>query len=210
MEKIYYILQKEAYSIYPQVDCLSVFQAQQISTWNMITAVKPSLKFRLKNKAKLTDVLSSTAGPFTDFLINQKVKEIIDSSHIMQHQFFKAVIETDKQEYDYYWLHLSQPDLISALDYEKSEFYQTEWEFLNKGAIKIKSYEHYQKLKARDKEGSFGVSLKNIVMTEKFDRSLDLFFLLPFDFNIYISESLKVKLEKSGIKGIFFPCSIVL
>ena len=65
------------------MDCLSVFQAQQITAWNMITAVKPSLKFRLKNKAKLTDVLSSTAGPLTDFLINQKVKEIIDSSHIM-------------------------------------------------------------------------------------------------------------------------------
>ena len=175
----------------------------------MITAVKPLLKFRLKNKAKLTDVLSSTAGPFTDFLINQKVKEIIDSSHIMQHQFFKALIEKGRQEYDYYWLHLSQPDLINALDYEKSEFYQTEWELLNKGTIKIKSFEHYQNLKAKDKEGAFGVSLKKIVMTEKFDRSLDLFFLLPFDFNIYISESLKVKLEQNGIKGIFFPRSII-
>lgn len=209
MKKTYYILQKETYNIYPQVDCLSVFQAQQISSWNMITAVKPLLKFRLKNKAKLTDVLSSTAGPFTDFLINQKVKEIIDSSHIMQHQFFKALIEKGRQEYDYYWLHLSQPDLINALDYEKSEFYQTEWELLNKGTIKIKSFEHYQNLKAKDKEGAFGVSLKKIVMTEKFDRSLDLFFLLPFDFNIYISESLKVKLEQNGIKGIFFPRSII-
>lgn len=208
MEKTYYNLQKETYNIYPQVDCLSVFQAQQISAWKIISPVKPSLRFRLKNKAKLTDVLSSTAGPFTDFIINPKVKGIIDSSHIMQHQYFNAEIETNKQKYDYYWLHLSQPELIMALDYEKSEFSQTEWEIFDKGPIKIKSFEHYQELKAKDKEGAFGVSLKKIVMTENFDRNLDLFFLLPFDFNIYISETLKVKLEQNGIKGIFFPRSV--
>lgn len=208
MEKTYYILQKETYNIYPQVDCLSVFQAQQISVWNMISPVEPSLRFRLKNKAKLTDVLSSTAGPFTDFLVGQKFKDVIEDSHIMQHQFFKAIVEKGKQKYDYHWLHLSQPDLINALDYEKSEFHQTEWEILDKGAIKINSFEHYQTLKAKDREGSFGVSLKKIVMTEKFDRTLDLFFLLPFDFNIYISEALKEKLEQCGIKGILFPCSV--
>lgn len=208
MKKTYYIMQKEASSTYPQVDCLSVFQAQQLSAWKMISPVKPSLRFRMKNKAELTDVLSSTAGPFTDFIISPKVKGIIESSHIMQHQYFNAEIEMNKQKYDYYWLHLSQPELIMALDYEKSEFFQTQWEIFDKGPIQIKSFEHYQELKAKDKEGAFGVSLKKIVMTEKFDRTLDLFFLLPFDFNIFISESLKVKLEQNGIRGIFFPYSV--
>lgn len=91
MEKTYYILQKEAYSIYPQVDCLSVFQAQQISSWKIFSGIKPKLSFRLKKKAKFTDVLSSTAGPFTDFLISSKVKEIIDSSlfkaHVRNHGY---------------------------------------------------------------------------------------------------------------------------
>ena len=40
MGKTYYILQKEAYSIYPQVDCLSVFQAQQISSWKIFRPVR--------------------------------------------------------------------------------------------------------------------------------------------------------------------------
>ena len=162
----------------------------------------------MKKKAKFTDVLSSTAGPFTDFLISSKVKEIIDSSHVMQHQFFEASIKTNDQEYEYYWLHLSQPNLVDALNYEESEFYQTEWEFLNKGPIKIKSYEHYMKLKAKDEDGSFGVSLNKIVLKENFDRSLDLFFLLPFDFNIYVSEGLKDKLESSGVTGISLSNSI--
>lgn len=162
----------------------------------------------MKKKAKFTDVLSSTAGPFTDFLISSKVKEIIDSSHVMQHQFFEASIKTNDQEYEYYWLHLSQPNLVDALNYEESEFYQTEWEFLNKGPIKIKSYEHYMKLKAKDEDGSFGVSLNKIVLKENFDRSLDLFFLLPFDFNIYVSEGLKDKLESSGVTGFSFSNSI--
>ena len=52
MEKKYYIFQKEAYSIYPQVDCLSVFQAQQISSWKIFSGIKPKLSFRLKKKAK--------------------------------------------------------------------------------------------------------------------------------------------------------------
>ena len=196
MKKKYYILQKETYSIYPQVDCLSVLQAQQISSWKMFQDVKPKLSFRLKNKAKLIDVLSSTAGPFTDFLVNSKVKEIFDSSHV-------------NKEYEYYWLHLSQPNLIDALSYEESEFRQTEWVFLNKGSINIKSYSHYTELKAKDKEGSFGVSLDKIAMTEKFDRTLDMFFLLPFDFNIYVSETLKDKMESCGIKGISFPSSVI-
>ena len=45
MKKKYYILQKETYSIYPQVDCLSVLQAQQISSWKMFQDVKPKLSF---------------------------------------------------------------------------------------------------------------------------------------------------------------------
>lgn len=208
MPKKYYILQKESGNIYPQVDCLSVFQAQLISAWKMFPEAKPTLHFRLKNKAKLTDVISTTAGPFTDFLFNEKVKKIMDDSHVMQHQYFKAIIESSKQSLEYYWLHLSQPNLVEALDYEKSEFIQTEWEILTKGPISIKSYEHYRVLKSKDKDGSFGVSLDKIAMTDKFDRNLDLFFLLPFDFNIYVSESLKDKLENGGIKGICFPSSI--
>ena len=208
MEKTYYILQKEAYSIYPQVDCLSVFQAQQISSWKIFSGIKPKLSFRLKKKAKFTDVLSSTAGPFTDFLISSKVKEIIDSSHVMQHQFFEASIKSNDQEYEYYWLHLSQPNLVDALNYEESEFCQTEWEFLNKGPIKIKSYEHYMKLKAKGSKKNKSKDLS------KFSFNTILFNETPnepsssFDFNIYVSEGLKDKLESSGVTGISFSNSI--
>ena len=48
----------------------------------------------------------------------------------------------------------------------------------------------------------------NLRLKENFDRSLDLFFLLPFDFNIYVSEGLKDKLESSGVTGISFSNSI--
>ena len=47
MEKTYYILQKEAYSIYPQVDCLSVFQAQQISSWKIFSGIKPFYDYKI-------------------------------------------------------------------------------------------------------------------------------------------------------------------
>ena len=135
--------------------------------------------------------------------IQNRLSFLIDCKSVTLHHLTILSFPMVRPAWDNWWL------LIDALSYEESEFRQTEWEFLNKGSINIKSYSHYTELKAKDKEGSFGVSLDKIAMTEKFDRTLDMFFLLPFDFNIYVSETLKDKMESCGIKGISFPSSVI-
>lgn len=209
--KQYYILKESQYGGYPKVDCLTIFQAQLIDSRKIYSGIKPTLKFQLKRKnGRMTDVLSTTAGPTTDFLISERLKNIIDRANIMRHQYFDALVINANDEYTYHWLHLSQPELINGLDYKKSIFYQAEWGFDNKKPITIESYGHYESLKTKDNDGSFCVGLDKIVLADTFDRSLDMFFLLPFDSNVYVSEELKCKIEENKITGIEFSAPILL
>lgn len=204
MEQKYYILSnsldtKIVGNDYPQVDCLTMNQAHLITSWQFFEP-KPNLLFQLKKRAKLTDVLNKSAISSTGFLINEQVKSIFDGSNIMRHQYFNAIVINKKNELNYYWLHLTQPELSKHLDYHKTIFYRTEWTFREE-PILIKSYEHYSELKSKDKKASFGIELDKIVLSDKFDKSLDMFTFLPFDNNVYISENLKNKIELSNIKG---------
>lgn len=116
--KQYYILKESQYGGYPKVDCLTIFQAQLIDSRKIYSGIKPTLKFQLKRKnGRMTDVLSTTAGPTTDFLISERLKNIIDRANIMRHQYFDALVINANDEYTYHWLHLSQPELINGLDY---------------------------------------------------------------------------------------------
>ncbi|MGV3695876.1 imm11 family protein [Flavobacterium sp.] len=203
--KPYYILKnnlddKIVGKDYPQVDCLTMHQAHLITSWHLFDP-KPNLKFELKKRAILTDVLNDiTIGGGTGFLITKKTKEILEKFNIMRHQYFKSLVIDKDNELEYYWLHLSEPDLTKSLDYKKTVFYRTEWTFREE-PIELTSYEHYQDLKSKDKEASFGVEIDKIVLSESFDENLDLFTFLPFDNNVYISERLKVAIEERNVTG---------
>lgn len=184
---------------YPQVDCDCVPIMQLISPWKLHNTRLYSLEFSLKRKAKLTDLLSTTAGIHTDLLISEKFKNTIADLNIMQHQYFNATVNTKKGPQAYYLLHLCQPDLVNYIDYKNTVFYETEWCFY-KCPISIDSYEHFLSLK--DKKTSFGVKIEKLVMGKDFDRSMDMFYILPFDSSIYISERLKKIIEENKITGI--------
>lgn len=201
MNKKYYIIKPSIKGIYPQVKCDSVPVMQLITPWKKFQENLISLDFTLDNRARITDVLSKLYGPITDLLVNEKFKNIVSDCRIMNHQFFKASVKTKKEKLTYYLLHLSQPDLVNFIDYKRSLFYETEWEF-RKCPIKIDSYEHYERLLAQDKEAKFGVSIDKLVMNVDFDGSIDLFFLLPFDINVYISERMKKLIEENSITGL--------
>jgi hypothetical protein len=182
---------------YPQVNCLNVDEIEKFSSWELHKKT-PVIKFELKKRCKLTDVLSILEIN-TGFLISPKVKNIFDQFHLMRHQYFEATIQSkDGNLHQYYWLHLTEPDLTKKIDYEKSIFYETEWTF-RKELIKLDSYKHYEKLKAKDTEASFGVRLDKIALSDSFDKNLDLFKFTPFGINVYISERLKNALVENNI-----------
>ena len=181
---------------YPQVDCLNVNEIGKFSSWELLSN-NPLIKFELKKRCKLTDVLSVlelTSG----FLISPKIKELFDKFSLMRHQYFDATVQTKDGVFQYYWLHLSDPDLTKKIDYKNSVFYETEWTF-KKGKIALDSYENYQKLKSKDTAASFGVKLEEIAFSNSFDTKLDMFTFLPFNNKIYISEKLKNALVENNI-----------
>ena len=186
---------------YPQVECDCVPIMQLISPWKLHNENFCSLEFTLNKKAVLTDLLSKIAGGNTDLLISDRFKNAIHDCNIMRHQYFNVIVNTKEGPQTYYLLHLCQPDLVNFIDYRNTSFYENEWAFY-KGPISIDSYEHYLNLKSKDTEGSLLVGIEKLAMTENFDRSIDMFYILPFDDSIYISKRMKKIIEENKITGI--------
>lgn len=184
---------------YPQVECLSIFQAHLINPWRLFDP-KPKLKFQLKKKAFQTNALLTRAISSKGFLIDRTTLDIFLEFNLMQHQVFEAPVECNGRVLEYYWLHLSEPDLTKQLDYTLSTFYRTEYTFREEPII-LKNYNQYEILKKSDKNASFGVEVDQIAFSENFNKSLDLFTFIPFTRRIYISENLKKALEERKITG---------
>lgn len=201
MKRIYYKIKNSNDGCFPQVDCDCVPIMQLISPWKLHNTKLYPLEFSLNKKALLTDLLSKIAGFNTDLLISEKFKNVISDCNIMQHQYFDATVNTKKGPQTYFLLHLCQPNLVNYIDYKNTVFYETEWCFY-KCPISIDSYEHYISLKSKDKKTSFGVKIEKLVMGKDFDRSMDMFYILPFDSSIYISERMKKIIEENKITGI--------
>ena len=193
--------EKEIGRTYPQLHCTTQIHAHALSAWEF-PHFTPQLKFDLEKSAKLTDVLSTGSISAHGFLVNRKVKDILVDFNLMTHTYYTASVSLPKtgETLPYYWLHFSQPELTKQLDYQNSIFYETEWTF-RENVIKINSYEHYQELKSYDKKAKFGVEIDEIVVSEKFDKDLDVFIFLPFS-NLYISTRLKDALDDNKVIGL--------
>jgi hypothetical protein len=184
---------------YPQVNCLTMNQAHLLQSWLFLDP-EPELKLELKKKAILTDVLSDATINASGFLINEKLKNILESFKLIRHKFYLASVKAKAENFDFYWLHLSEPEITKSLDYQNSTFFRTEYTFREE-PIELHSLEDYNKIKSQDNDASFGVELDKIVVSNSFDKELDMFTFLPFDSNIYISEKLKHALLKNNITG---------
>ena len=107
---------KRVIGYYPQVDCQTIFQAQLLSPAELMKCA-PKLIFELKRRAQKTDVLATTSGPLTDFLVNDKTLKVFSEFNLMRHQVFDVTVITSKKNIEYYWLHFTQPELSFLLDY---------------------------------------------------------------------------------------------
>ena len=192
--------EKDIGRTYPQLHCLTQPYAHSLSAWEFPHFV-PKLIFELHKSSKLTDVLSNAATGGSGFIVSKKLKELLESFTLMNHKYYDAKIITKKDEVNYYWLHLCEPNLTKQLDYDKTEFYETKYEF-RETKIKIESYEHYKYLKSLDKDAKFGVDMENIFVNGDFNEQLDLFTFLPFSNKIFISEKLKKAMQENKITGL--------
>lgn len=192
--------EKEIGRTFPQLHCLSQVHAHSLSAWEFPHFI-PKLIFELHKSAKLTDVLSDAATGGNGFIISKRLKDILASFTLMTHRYYDVKINTKNGELIYYFLHLCEPGLTKQLDYNKTEFHETNYTF-RENRIKIESYERYKSLKSLDKDAKFGVDMENIFVKEDFNQLLDLFTFLPFTHKIFISEKLKNTIQENKITGL--------
>ena len=193
---------KKVIGCYPQVDCQTIFQAQLLSPGELMKNA-PRLIFELKRGAQITDVLATTSGPLTDFLVNDKTLGVFSEFNLMRHQVFDVTVLDKKKNLGYHWLHFSQPELSFFLDYQRTEFIETEYGITDVGPIRIEFFNHYLELKSNDKSDglAFGVRFNQIALSQDFDSSLDLFHLDPFDSRTFISKRFKDRIEEMKLIG---------
>jgi hypothetical protein len=200
---MYYTLEnrtdKEVGSVFPQASCLSQMDAHRLSN-DEFPAFTPTLNFELVKKAKLTDVLSQAAISAQGLLINEQFKKLLEEFNLMQHKFYAATVKTKKGDTQYYWMHLSDRDLINCIDYKASKFFRTEYGYREEN-IELTSFDDYKSKKA--KFGKMGTIQSDFIkLNDKFPKNLDCFILPLFDAHLYLSESLTTAVRGENITGI--------
>jgi hypothetical protein len=190
---------KEVGSVFPQVSCLSQMDAHRLSS-DEFPSFTPTLIFELVKKAKVTDVLSQAAISAVGFIINHKFKEITESLNQKNLKTYPATVEAKNKRENYFWLHIKSLDISDVIDYDSSTFFYTKYE-LKQDNIKINSYNHYKSL-SKENGIMWGVGMDKIKLSDKFNQSLELFHLSPFDRTVYMSERIRDMILDKNITGI--------
>ena len=169
----------------------------------------PVLKAKLERRAKITDVLSDNTIVATGITVNKKVREIFDNHHLMEHKYYPIEVEAKGNLLYYDFLHVyDEKNINNYIDFNKSSFVRSGLT-IERSPITLKSYEDYL-----SKKGEYGVcngiKIVEIVLTDKFDKNLDMFTFSPLGggLHLYISERLKNALEANNVSGIeYHPVS---
>lgn len=165
----------------------------------------PDLRFGLIEKAKLTDVVHASNISAVGFLINEKVKKILDQCLLPEHRYYDAsLLDREGNILPYYWLHLISND-YQMVDFAKSVFRKTPRvvkNFLIKDdpIYSVKNFEEYEKV-------HFGSSLEddNVILDILKIRNTmnyDMLHFRQFNSLVYISEKLATLLKKGKVTGI--------
>jgi hypothetical protein len=172
--------------------------SEKLSSWKF---PNKNIKFELElnDNSKLTDFLKNSSVHANGFFISSKTKSVLDNFNLMNHKYYKANLTFEGTNNNYYWLHLRDKKIVEIIDYRYSEFFETE--FNRKiNTINLDSFNKYETMK-KEKSFKFGVKISQIVLNENSFKNLDLFTVLPFDNNIYISERLLNSLNSESISG---------
>ena len=206
------IATKETGRVFPQIQNMSEnynfdtpYSVDALSRYvNKLPNFAPNLDcFILNSKANATDLLSSSTIANNGFLISEKIKNILSNYKLPDHKYFSATIQQGTTTLYYYWIHIGS-DFNDFIDYKKSSFNIIENYSEIKQKVKIISKEDYisKKSEVNNKDINDSIQASQIVMTNDFDRNINLFNFLNLDDNFYISEELMKDLVKNKVTGI--------
>lgn len=200
--------------VYPQTDGMSDFYSYSApdSLKNLPNLQLPDFEpnldyFIIDDKAKLTDVISTGLIDATGLIVNDKVKDLLQTFHLMPHKFFPAKLLYKKRFYhNYYWLHLGR-DYADTIDYKKSNFELKsippwdipDWDYETEGLAINNRNDLIEVWKQTDGQMILPTSLH---LNNQFDPTLDLVAFRELGDHVLISQNLKNVLEKEKVNGI--------
>lgn len=164
----------------------------------------PNLNYLILHpKAKLTDVLSA-AHISNGFIVNQKVKDIFDEFNLIDHEYYPALISHNGTLYNNYFWFCPIGDLINLIDFNKTEFYKTNF-FGQRLTTKKNSFSNFREFNEYKKT----LSRKEKIASETIyfnSEILDfsLFKITSINHKIFISKDLYASLHSNKIEGFDF------
>lgn len=117
---------------YPQIQTMggNVNRDAPNSLYNVYSNEFPSFVpnlnyFILHKNANLTDVLSAAMISY-GFIVNNKVKNILEQFNLPPHIFYSATVEHNGKFYDNYFWFFFTGDILDFIDYDRTKFYITD------------------------------------------------------------------------------------
>lgn len=157
----------------------------------------------LKRGAKLTDLMSSSFGG-NGFLMSAKLREIFENSCIKDYKFYDVILfNKDKEIKDYYYFH-SASNLSEFIDVEKSKFYIGDIlrNYIRDLEFTPRNIEDLNKYKKTLPFGEEKIAVEYFYLKSSFPFDLDLFQINEFNYDFFINNRLKDKLEKAKVTGL--------
>ncbi len=158
-------------------------------------------KFRMRDKAKLTNIITSAFLDRGGLFVSQKMKDLIGNNNTLYKTFFyETHITQNENQYLYYYMNtLNAVDLIN---FEQSEFVYDAiiGRERRKGySVAVPDYETFVRLKKECITLRSGQTLvpEKLVLKEQYDLLRE-----PLGISVLISESLKMKIEEAGIEDV--------
>jgi hypothetical protein len=157
-------------------------------------------KFKLRHKAKLTDIISFSLG--SDFIISEKFKSVCVSEEIQDVQFVPIDLYQRKRVVQYYLLRFVRYD-FSRLDFSRTfiSVMETTWD--EKERVRVSEAQELESL-IRNTRLPLSITIKEPFFRQDLE---DKMFALPKIHRcsgVFVSEVFRRSLEQQGITGLQF------
>jgi hypothetical protein len=163
---------------------------------------EPELIFELDEKAKLTDVVTPSNISAKGLLVNDKLKNILDSFNLIEHRYYPAILIVNGEKRHYYWLHFKESNdvFLNYIDFEKSSFYIGNLARWKEATIDINTIDEYYQIKKSI--GFKTINFEQLYFKENFKQNpIELFYIDNLHNDFIINDVLKNTLQTLGIKG---------
>ena len=188
------------YNIFVKIPQKDKKNAWKLKLKHETYVLKPLEGLIFRKGAKKTDYVGEG---LLGFYVNEKLKTILESSHLPNHRFIKTPFIEEKTGViiDEYWRFVHDLDTGEySVDFEKSEFaFPYHKRRLGEDFYReVNSYKDYMNVFY---ETGTAPSVSKLVLNENFDKELDFFKFLFLSSNMYVSERLLNKMQEAGITG---------